>query len=330
LGPPEGAIVAYHDAVDSIFEYPDPKNRELIDVASKFFNVKPESLSFGVGTTDVIYTLARLLKNDGRVLIPIPTFWEYAEANKVAGAEVKTLQLDEDKDFKWSSEDLESNLEGVKTVYLCNNPTSFLQSPQELIAVVRGHPGINFVVDETYLLFLEDFDEKSLIHFAAGEVENLYIVISHSKFFAIPGARIGTLISSPPNIETYNEAHPPYMMNATVAPLMEHTLAASKYIESARKQYRERIEKVVQEATSLLDPAKCKVLPPMGPFMMIKMLQGISASDVTRELSAGPNQASTVRDCSDMPGLTPDWIRVAIRSEKEMTFLFKSLGLILK
>lgn len=332
LGPPEGTDLAGHNSVDAIFEYPDPKNKNLVDLVSKFFKVKPESIAFGAGATDVIYTLARLLKTEESVLTPIPTFWEYSHANKIAGATVKTMQLDEDQGFKWSSADIEGNLEGVKTVYLCNpnNPTSFLQPPRDLMALIRKYPEINFVVDETYLLFSEEFDEKSLIHFASEEVSNLYVVISHSKFFAIPGARIGTLIASPSNIESYNGIHTPYMMNASAGSLLEHTLSATEYIEKARRQYKQRIEEVVKEAAEYLDPRKCKILPPMGPFMMMKMLENRSAQDITRELRAVPDKSSVVRDCSDMPGLTPNWIRAAIRSEKEMAFLFRSLGTILK
>lgn len=332
LGPPEGTDLAGHNSVDAIFNYPDPKNKKLVHLVSRFFEVKSESIAFGAGATDIIYTLARLLKTEGSVLTPIPTFWEYEHANKIAGSTVKTMQLDEDQGFKWSSSDIEGNLEGVKTVYLCNpnNPTSFLQSPQELMTLIRKYPGINFVVDETYLLFLEGFDEKSLIHFASEEVSNLYVVISHSKFFAIPGARIGTLITSPSNVESYNGIHTPYMMHASAYSLLEHTLSAEEYIEKTRRQYKQRIDKVVGEAAKYLDSTKCKILPPMGPFMMIKMLDDRLAQDVTKELSDGLEKNSVVRDCSDMPGLTPKWIRAAIRGKKEMAFLFKSLGTILK
>ncbi|NTV55222.1 MAG: aminotransferase class I/II-fold pyridoxal phosphate-dependent enzyme [Candidatus Moranbacteria bacterium] len=101
-----------------------------------------------------------------------------------------------------------------------NNPTSVLYEKERLLSIVKEFPDVIFVVDETYLLFRSDFSSLTLSD-SATTYENLFVIMSLSKFFSLPGIRLGVMVSGALNRENYmNGFHIPYSVNPLAAPAL--------------------------------------------------------------------------------------------------------------
>ncbi len=324
MGPPKGMKKVLKEAVSRLMHYPDHSHGRLRDAVSSSMDIDGAGVTFGAGATDIIFSLPHVFQK-GAVLIPQPTFWEYEVSNaRFAGTIINTWDLQEKDDFRMSFASFDERLDRTEVVYLCNpnNPTSKEYPAEDLRRHIEEHPEVDFVVDETYLLFDEGYDEKTLTRMAV-DTDNVYVVVSFSKFFAVPGLRLGMLVSHPDNIERYKEGHTPYMTSPLAPPVLEHILEDKDFIARSRKAYGKRRKAVVKEASKLLDPDGFKVIEPEAPFVLIKLLKGAVAQRITALME---RKGLMIRDCTDIKGLGPEWIRAAIRGRKEMVLLFEELN----
>ena len=94
LGPSSLAKRAAKKALSFIDRYPDPELEDLRRAIARYFGIKPAQVACGNGSNGLIHLIPRVFR-PRKVLIPVPTFTEYAAAAKDAGAEVVTLSLKE-------------------------------------------------------------------------------------------------------------------------------------------------------------------------------------------------------------------------------------------
>src|SRR5512135_1162588 len=99
LGPSSVAIRAAKKALSSIGRYPDPDLLELRTAIARYFGIKPGHVICGNGSSTLIHLIPRVFR-PGKVLIPVPTFTEYAAAVESAGGEVVPFSLPEREGFR--------------------------------------------------------------------------------------------------------------------------------------------------------------------------------------------------------------------------------------
>ena len=104
-------------------------------------------------------------------------------------------------------------LRKVNVLYLCNpnNPTGILMKRDDLKFLISkaAQSGVLLVVDESFIDFSGD---KSL----AGEAvqrKNLIILKSMTKFFGIPGLRLGYLVAQGKIVARINKHKEPWSVN---------------------------------------------------------------------------------------------------------------------
>lgn len=327
LGAPEGTEDVARDAAILITRYPDHSSKELKELAENKFGVDKNAVTFGAGTTEIIYNLPHVLRR-GRVLIPRPSFWQFKAASRRDGRQIVRMDTTEEEDFRLEYEELRSHIEESSVVFLCNpnNPTSRLFKTKEIKDLVDQFPDVDFVVDETYLLFMDDFDIRSLMQFAPSR-KNLYVITSLSKFFVIPGLRLGMMVSSTQNIRRYEEGVAPYTVSPMAGKVLGHVLNDEAFIDTTRATYKEKIPEAYALGTKMLPHDQCTLIKPEGPFMLIKLTQGTTSGMVRDALA---NLGIMVRDCEEIEGLGNQWIRASCRSTEEMTLLFSNLADILR
>ncbi len=124
LGPSSDAIGAAKRALSHVERYPDPEMADLRRGIARYFGIKPEQVMCGNGSNALIHLIPRIFR-PRKVLIPIPTFSEYAAAAENAGAEVVTFPLKEHDGFRIDPVEMAFALTGVDMAFLCNpnNPT---------------------------------------------------------------------------------------------------------------------------------------------------------------------------------------------------------------
>ncbi len=192
LGPPEGLRAVLARNIDRLVHYPDPGCTELAELLARRHQVAPDQIVVGNGSTEIFFALARALRFD-RAVIPVPSYADYATAVRAAGREVRLWKLQESEAFALDWRALEAELHGEELVLLGqpNNPTGRALDDEELLALAARHPATTFVVDEAFADFMAGY--RSL---AGRSPTNVIVVRSLTKFYAIPGLRLGFAVAA--------------------------------------------------------------------------------------------------------------------------------------
>ncbi len=317
LGPSATARRAAKKALALIDRYPDPDMADLRKAIARYFGVKPGHVICGNGTNELIHLIPRVFRPK-KVLVPMPTFTEYAAAVEEAGGEIVPLWLNEREGFRVDPLEMAFALKGMDMVFLCNpnNPTGLLMTRTEM-AELMGHAlqyGVRLVVDETFM----DFIESESIVKQAVEASQLICLRSFAKFFGMPGLRIGYAVSDEATIAALRAGQEPWTVNIPA----EHAAIAALNDWRHIKKTRNVIEK---ERDRLL--SDLRLLPDVEPFPSAAnfIFMKVGSFDVPLLVEKLALRGFLVRDCSSFPGLDGGFVRVAVRTRGENGRLVSAL-----
>lgn len=188
LGMPQEVLEAAMRGVRESEHYPDPVNQELTSAYAAFHGVSPQMIVFGNGAAELIRALPAILraKRGGLVL---PTFGEYEACMKLAGMDIAEVSLEDARNGKLP-EKLDLMMLGNP-----NNPDGCVFSRDEICRLAEKYPETCFLIDESFLPFAMDEQERSCIP-ALGTHKNLLVLRSFTKIYAMPGLRLGALLGT--------------------------------------------------------------------------------------------------------------------------------------
>jgi threonine-phosphate decarboxylase len=194
VGPPDavGALLRAVAAQPSILAaYPDPHARELRAALAAREGVPAGRVVVANGSAALLDLSVRALETR-RCIVPVPAFSEYARALAAAGSELLPMLLRADDEFALDSERLIAlaRAGNADTCIISNphNPSGRAMS-QTAVAALAGELarfGCACIIDEA---FVDYVPEIGSVPAALGE--RTVVLRSLTKFFAIPGMRIG-------------------------------------------------------------------------------------------------------------------------------------------
>lgn len=348
---PSGAEAIAHN-LDGLIHYPDPNNTDLGEITAQRLGVKPENLLFGNGAAELLFAVARL-PGFTDVLIPAPGFSEYAEAATAAGLRINSYTLthrfyegsDEsafvdstvneasapaqaasDAGFTVSYDDLAKRLRqdyGQKRCIVFmgnpNNPDGSLINPktiENLLAAIREGNHL-LVADES---FMEFTDETTTLRFEA--VENGHIVVLHSltKFYAVPGLRLGAIIGVPALLKAVKKSVPAWSVNRLAQVYGVAALQDDAYRTETKHNTPLHRDWLCQQMATL---GPIKVVRPSVNFMLCYWTPTTpTVEDLFHFLAT---KYILVRDCSAYENLGPGWFRVAVKSQDNNEILVSAI-----
>lgn len=311
-------------ALDKVEKYPDISYLELRKSISNFENIDIEDLILGNGAAEVIFNVIRGLK-PRKVLLPAPTFSEYEEAVLSINGEIKYYHLKEEENFELNSGLINSLNESIDMIFICNpnNPTGVLTKNTfiEKLAEKGLETKTTIVVDESFLDFINsesDYTCKELLE----KYKNIIIVKSLTKFFAIPGVRIGYGMSKNKDfISLISNVTVPWTVNVVASDGVIQGLKEIDYMRSSVK-YVENEKKYLYDNLKSIE--NIKVFKPSVNFIMFKVLKDI---DLKEEML---RHSILIRSCSNYEGLHNGFYRIAVRTRKENEIILNSLKIIMK
>ena len=240
--------------------YPDPDYVELREKLANLNNVNLSDIILGNGATEIIFLFMKVI-NPKKILIVSPTFGEYERAVKAVGTsrnsidlscsddnknienkeiEIEYFELKESDDFKLNIGNLKNQLEKkYDLLIICNpnNPTGkFLKLAQtEEILKECNKYDTKLFIDEAFIEFLADGMKESIINTEENK-KNLFVTRAFTKFFAIPGLRLGYGMYFDKELEQkISEKKEPWSVN-NIAELAGLTvLDDTEYIEKTLK-----------------------------------------------------------------------------------------------
>ena len=326
VGSMEVALVAARKHVDIILKYPDYLNTNIIALVSNYFGVPPETVAVGAGSTQVFFDLPRLLPYM-RAVVVVPAFWEYTALNERNHKEIQKVYLKAEQGFEPDYDLLGRTVREGDAVFLCNvnNPTSRLYKKEALLKLVKDNPETHFIVDETYLLFRGDYEEQTVSK-EVQMVRNLHVVTSLSKFFALPGIRLGILISNKETVASYiTSVHVPYSIHPLSCVAFQPLFEDAAFTRQCREFYDEERKDFYAKAKKKLS-GRLEMIEPDGNFILGRILTGQKSATVVHALS---EKGILIRDGGELSDLGEAWIRFSLRSEKDNAFLLKKLDEVL-
>jgi len=308
LGPPEWLRSLISSQLSSIVHYPDPECTLLKASIATRYGVREEEILVGNGSTEIIYLLPRALPIT-RALIPVPSYADYGRAVALAGKPVERIFLKEDETFQLDLSVLDSKLIGNEIVFIGqpNNPTGLIIEPEALRTLVLRHHSTIFVVDEAFLDFVEGVESL-----AKNRPPNLIVLQSFTKFYAIPGLRLGCLFAEKEIVRKMKELMPPWSVNAMAQAVGEKALEDHAYAERTRAYVREERDFLSREMDSL---AGFKFYPGGANFLMVRIdFKNMDARILARRLLSS---GIAIRVCNNFDGLDERFFRIAVRTRSE-------------
>lgn len=208
----------------------------------------------------------------------------------------------------------------IDAVFLCNpnNPTGQVLSKSvmcELADAMERRQGW-LIVDEAFI----DYCQKQSVVSMLRAYPRMVVLRSLTKFYAMPGLRIGYLLGASKVVDQLKERQPPWSVNSlaqevSCAVLRDHAYAIKScaFMEKERSRF--------MKGLRLLPGVR--IYSSAANFVLIELPAWTSAGLTADRLAS---RGLLVRDCSSMPGLSAHMVRVAVRTAKENRRLLTALG----
>jgi adenosylcobyric acid synthase len=317
LGPPEWMEPLIKVSIDDVLHYPDPECLDLKLACARRYNVSPQNILIGNGSTELLFLIPRAL-GLRRAIIPTPSYIDYATAARSENLEVKFIDIKEADGFRVDLSLLKSQLEGGEIVFLGhpNNPTGVSLDVEATKALVSANPETVFVIDEAFLDLTE-----SIKSFCSEDLPNIIVLVSLTKTFSIPGLRLGIALAKPAWAVQIRKAQAPWSVNALAQRVGKEAVEDIAFVQRSREYVRERRIKLESALNSING---LKVFPSQTNFLLLKINRwGMDCQTLSEQTLA---KGLAIRPCANFRGLGPNFFRVAVRSEEENETLFETLN----
>ena len=322
LGVPEKFINIAKKSFNKLVNYPDPYYIDLRKKIAEFNSLDLSNIIVGNGATEILFLYLKALKPK-KVLILAPCFAEYERALKSVSAEINYFELKESDNFYPNIESLKKEIEtnNYDLLLFCNpnNPTGQfikLQDIKEIIDVCEKK-NTKIFVDEAFIEFIENWQEKTVSLF---KNKNIFIMRAFTKFFAIPGLRLGYGIGFDEEIlnRMWDEKEP-WTVNtfANLAGLV--MLDDKEYIEKSEKWILEEKNFMYKELSEF---QYLKAYKTECNFILLK-IQNISSTSLRDKMI---EKNILIRDASNFKFLDYHFIRLAIKDRESNIKVLEALA----
>ena len=237
----------YQITSDNINRYPDFQPDNLLNAYSQYCGLERSQILATRGADEGIELIIRSFCRayQDSILICPPTYGMYAISAENHGADIVKAPLQNtSQGMQLDLDALASQVGKVKVVFLCSpgNPTGNLLAKEDIITAVElFKDSAIVVVDEAYIEFSPEQTSIDLL----AKYDNVIVLRTLSKAFALAGLRCGFTLASKEVITLLSKVIAPYPISAPVAEI------ASKALSSDLENMSERVQICNNIKTSL-------------------------------------------------------------------------------
>ncbi|MBI4289217.1 MAG: histidinol-phosphate aminotransferase family protein [Chloroflexi bacterium] len=304
FGPPASVLSGLASA--AIERYPDSDAMELRGALAGQLGISPGNILVGNGSTELIRLAALAYFSPGDAVVVLePDFGEYEVAVRICGGRTLTVRVRPEDDFRLPAERLAHTLEQQrpKALYLSNphNPTGQYLTRKDVEDLLTASPDCLVVLDEAYVSFVDDaWSSLDLIGH-----DNLLILRSMTKDYALPGLRLGYAVASAAIIEALRKVRPPWNVNAVAQRAGILALQDKGFLVNSLQQLRTEREFLLGGLRRL----GYHTVPTRANFFLVEVRDAPAFRETLLK------QRILVRDCTSF-GL-PNYVRIAPRTRVE-------------
>lgn len=325
LGFSEGLTEAIMGGVSDLVHYPDPDYSDLAASIANAQKTRPEWVYPGNGAIELIYMIMEYLKPK-RAHVMAPGFVEYERSLRRYGSEVNWIRLRESDDFKLTAETIAPALghEG-EPIVLCtpNNPTGALIDTELLSEILKQAHGFGqpVIIDEAFMDFVVPGKALECIQLVEA-YPRLFVLRSMTKCYAIPGLRLGYLVTASVGFNAWvQEYRIPWMVNHLASLAGQSALKDSAHLIKTREYVGTQKEMLIKGLKNLNG---LRTYPAEANFICIR--NESSSIDLKAELL---RFGILIRSCANYIGMDESYYRIAVRREADNIRLLEALHEIL-
>lgn len=320
LGASEKAKKYLLSNMDLISTYPDPEYKQLKEEISKYTEANPENIFLFSGTTEGIREYIKYINPKNAMLLS-PCYSEYEhELNKIK-ANIFYYDLLEKNNFNLDVDEFIRiiNKEKIDLIVFANpnNPTGTILESREIEKIMEN-TDVKILLDETYCEFTNQNFFSSIP--LTKKYKNLFIVRGTSKFFAMPGIRLGYGISSSEKINDYFAKNEMLWSINIFACIVGQVIFRDKIYQ--KKVFEFISSQRNKLMTSLKSIDSLKVYNSQGNFILCRIKNSTTAQELRNYLL---KDAMVIRDCSNFKNLGEKYFRVCILDEESNNKLLNKI-----
>jgi len=301
---PSGVTRVYDAALSAARSYPSDDYYEYRAAAAEYVDCEgPQVIPTAGGLSAIRLAIATAVSPDEPVLVPYPSFGEYAREVRLQGGT---------PEFVRHTDVLGTDPTEYALVVVCNpnNPTGDAYDAHQLRAYADRcrQAGTPLLVDEAFIDFT---DEPSL----AGQ-EGVVVARSLTKIFGLPGLRVGFAVTTGECRDRIDTARQAWGLGAPSASVGAYCMRQTDFVEATRERVADERERMRRRLAHRFD-----VYPSDAPFLLLD----VGTSAAVDEVRAGAREHGiAVRDARTFRGLDRH-IRVAVRRRDENDRLLDAL-----
>ena len=343
LGPSQRGLDALNAQLRYISHYPDATNDDVLNAIADTYGMDKHQIIVGNGAAELLYAICRLPGYTG-AFVPAPGFSEYKEALEASKIPVRDIfyRPREDDNGKpyfevpyLALETFAAELKGQDgriIVFLGNpnNPDGTLLDKDHIRTVASMLKDANslLVIDESFIDFVGNDplqDNEHSMRSLVNEFDNIIVVHSFTKFYAVPGLRIGAAFTNKTLITQLQQYIPSWSVNTLAQAYTKAALNDVDYIKRTKQELNEE-RAFMYNALDAIEGIT--VYPPSANFILFQVNQeGITANYINEELK---KYNMIMRNCDSYVGLTNHWVRIDIKDHDTNIKLVDKLTNILK
>ncbi|WP_436344961.1 threonine-phosphate decarboxylase CobD [Natronorubrum sp. FCH18a] len=306
---PDGVERVFEGALEASRRYPDDDYPDFRTAAAEFVDCEPERvIPTPGGLAAIRLAMECSLEPGDEVLIPSPSFGEYAREVRLQGASPRFVPHDE----LLAVED--GLLEDCQLAVVCtpNNPTGEAADPDALAAFAArcGAAGTTLLVDEAFLGFTE------LPSAARLETERVIVARSLTKLFGLPGLRAGFAIATGERRDALETARRAWSLGTPAARVGAHCLRRDAFVRETRERVERERERMREALERRFDAA-----PSDAPYLLCD----VGDRDVDSVIASAREHGVAIRDATTFRGLDSH-VRVAVKDRERNDRLLSALG----
>lgn len=267
LGPSELALEAVRRSLPELTLYPDAMGYRLKQRLSEAYGLRPEQLTLGNGSNDLLDMIARVFVNPGdEVIYSEHAFIVYKLVAQAIGA--KAIEIP----AKAYGHDLDAlaaaSSANTKLIFLANpnNPTGTAFTAQQLTKFMDQLAESTLVVlDEAYTEYVDDDSLPDGLDLL-GQYANLIVTRTFSKAWGLAGLRVGFAAASPQITDLLNRLRQPFNVNIPALVAAEAVLSDREYLERSVEVNRNGLQQIY----SGLDKLGVSYIESYGNFVAVE------------------------------------------------------------
>jgi len=325
LGMPDGVMASARRSLAHSNIYPDANCRSLTSRLAEFEGIDQGSIICANGASDILFRLVYALK-PRKILITAPSFTDYERAGTATGAEIAYYPLKKENGFMIDEKITEAILAASPDIVFIgnpNNPTGALAERilMEKIATACQSVKARMLADECFMDFVgggQMFSVKPLIN----KYQNIVLLKSFTKIFAIPGLRLGYAVCGDEEIIEALRFHGPDWAVSNVA-----IAAGEAALKKAKAFMESTAEYITEERMAMaagLERMGLTVYPSRANFILFR-------DEANHDLyGALCKKGFRLRDCANFRGLGLGYFRAAVLTEEKNRRLIQAIAGVIK